>query len=415
MLTTVAACVVARRAGLLPRPPAAPLAPPERRRPRRSCRRPRRGGGGRSSARGRCSRTSGCTSSARAGWRLPPDVLVGLLRRHRSDAARWASRRPRWAGRSCRGCSTTSRRCAAAVAAGRRRTTGDLPGARRGAAARRCCSTPVRSPSSTAVLGWSRRRHVRDHPSRRARSTSSPAPAPTRSSRSRRPSPPHDVPPGVAGLAQSLADLAGTRPQHARGAAAVIPDILRPHAEDEHAAELAALGRADDRPRPPNWKLSPWAVVTYLLGGVLADGTVDHAEVRRPAPARRDRRRHARHRPGAAAARRAGHGQDVGQRAPRRGDQRRLDAARPGHGRHDRGVAALRLELRPAAGRGPDRGGARAEPGLPGDADRQAGAHRGADAHAVGGAGRPRHDPLREGPAGARAGHRGRRRCAGST
>ena len=52
------------------------------------------------------------------------------------------------------------------------------------------------------------------------------------------------------------------------------PDILRPHAEHEHADELAALAAADDRPRPPNWRLSPWAVVTYLLGGVLADGTV---------------------------------------------------------------------------------------------------------------------------------------------
>ena len=40
-----------------------------------------------------------------------------------------------------------------------------------------------------------------------------------------------------------------------------------------YAAELAALAAADDRPRPPNWHLSPWAVVTYLLGGVLADGT----------------------------------------------------------------------------------------------------------------------------------------------
>ena len=52
------------------------------------------------------------------------------------------------------------------------------------------------------------------------------------------------------------------------------PDILRPHAEDEHAGELAALAVVDDRPRPPNWALSPWAVVTYLLGGVLADGTI---------------------------------------------------------------------------------------------------------------------------------------------
>jgi len=50
-------------------------------------------------------------------------------------------------------------------------------------------------------------------------------------------------------------------------------DILRAHAEDEYAAELAALAAADDRPRPPQWRLSPWAVATYLLGGELDDGT----------------------------------------------------------------------------------------------------------------------------------------------
>jgi MoxR-like ATPase len=49
--------------------------------------------------------------------------------------------------------------------------------------------------------------------------------------------------------------------------------VLRPHAEQEYAHELAALVRADDHPRPPQWRLSPWAVVTYVLGGVLADGT----------------------------------------------------------------------------------------------------------------------------------------------
>jgi MoxR-like ATPase len=50
-------------------------------------------------------------------------------------------------------------------------------------------------------------------------------------------------------------------------------DVVRPHAEDLYAAELAALEAADDRPRPPSWRLSPWAVATYLLGGRLADGT----------------------------------------------------------------------------------------------------------------------------------------------
>ena len=49
---------------------------------------------------------------------------------------------------------------------------------------------------------------------------------------------------------------------------------LRPHAEQAFGAELSALAGADDRPRPPHWRLSPWAVVTYLMGGDLPDGTV---------------------------------------------------------------------------------------------------------------------------------------------
>jgi MoxR-like ATPase len=51
------------------------------------------------------------------------------------------------------------------------------------------------------------------------------------------------------------------------------PDILRAHAEDHDADELVALAKADDRPRPPGWKLSPWAVATYVLGGKLPDKT----------------------------------------------------------------------------------------------------------------------------------------------
>ena len=50
--------------------------------------------------------------------------------------------------------------------------------------------------------------------------------------------------------------------------------LLRQHAEQQFAAELTALAKADAKPRPPNWKLSPWAVATYLLGGTLDDGTV---------------------------------------------------------------------------------------------------------------------------------------------
>ena len=51
-------------------------------------------------------------------------------------------------------------------------------------------------------------------------------------------------------------------------------NLLRQHAEHQYAEELAALARSDTRTRPPNWKLSPWAVATYLLGGQLEDGTV---------------------------------------------------------------------------------------------------------------------------------------------
>jgi MoxR-like ATPase len=47
---------------------------------------------------------------------------------------------------------------------------------------------------------------------------------------------------------------------------------IRSHAEQQFAEELAELRRQDDRPRPENWELSPWAAVTYLLGGKLADG-----------------------------------------------------------------------------------------------------------------------------------------------
>src|SRR6185369_11456622 len=48
--------------------------------------------------------------------------------------------------------------------------------------------------------------------------------------------------------------------------------VLRQHAEQQFAEELQELGRADARPRPPNWQLSPWAVATYILGGKLDTG-----------------------------------------------------------------------------------------------------------------------------------------------
>src|SRR4051812_41651546 len=48
--------------------------------------------------------------------------------------------------------------------------------------------------------------------------------------------------------------------------------VLRQHAEQQYAEELAEVAKADDRQRPPSWRLSPWAVRTYLLGGTLANG-----------------------------------------------------------------------------------------------------------------------------------------------
>ncbi|MCI5080749.1 MAG: AAA family ATPase [Saprospiraceae bacterium] len=49
--------------------------------------------------------------------------------------------------------------------------------------------------------------------------------------------------------------------------------ILRPHPEEAYAKELEALAAQDEYPKPTNWNLSPWAVVKYLMGGTLEDGT----------------------------------------------------------------------------------------------------------------------------------------------
>ena len=79
------------------------------------------------------------------------------------------------------------------------------------------------------------------------------------------------------------------------------PTVLRQHAETQFAEELAELAKADDRQRPPNWKLSPWAVRTYLLGGTLANGFEVTPKYIGNGAADRDRRRDAGHRPRAAA------------------------------------------------------------------------------------------------------------------
>ncbi len=48
--------------------------------------------------------------------------------------------------------------------------------------------------------------------------------------------------------------------------------VLRQHAEHQFVEELAALKKVDNRQKPANWVLSPWAVVQYLMGGKLDNG-----------------------------------------------------------------------------------------------------------------------------------------------
>lgn len=49
-------------------------------------------------------------------------------------------------------------------------------------------------------------------------------------------------------------------------------NLLRQHAEQQFGEELDELAQQDQKPRPPNWRLSPWAVRQYLLGGKLDNG-----------------------------------------------------------------------------------------------------------------------------------------------
>lgn len=53
-----------------------------------------------------------------------------------------------------------------------------------------------------------------------------------------------------------------------------VSEILRQHAEQQFSEELSELTKADSKKRPPNWRLSPSAVLTYVLGGRLDNGFV---------------------------------------------------------------------------------------------------------------------------------------------
>jgi MoxR-like ATPase len=49
-------------------------------------------------------------------------------------------------------------------------------------------------------------------------------------------------------------------------------NVLRQHAEHQFAEEIAEITKLDTNERPPNWNMSPRAVVTYLMGGKLKNG-----------------------------------------------------------------------------------------------------------------------------------------------
>lgn len=51
-----------------------------------------------------------------------------------------------------------------------------------------------------------------------------------------------------------------------------VKSVLREHAERQYASELAELERLDKKQKPPSWKLSPWAVSKYIIGGKLENG-----------------------------------------------------------------------------------------------------------------------------------------------
>lgn len=57
-----------------------------------------------------------------------------------------------------------------------------------------------------------------------------------------------------------------------REAVSEASEILRQRAEHQFAEELTELEKIDKKQRPPNWRLSPWAVSTYILGGKLDNG-----------------------------------------------------------------------------------------------------------------------------------------------
>ena len=79
-------------------------------------------------------------------------------------------------------------------------------------------------------------------------------------------------------------------------------EILRPRAESTFQDELQALKQEDSKPRPPSWLLSPHAVVQYLMGATLSDGTIISPKLAVFAGAAKNVQRHAQHHRGGCAA-----------------------------------------------------------------------------------------------------------------
>jgi MoxR-like ATPase len=73
-------------------------------------------------------------------------------------------------------------------------------------------------------------------------------------------------------VSKSTTNVAATTEVGAPSAELNLDAVVRRHAEQQYGEELAELAKIDTRQRPPNWKLSPWAARTYLLGGKLENG-----------------------------------------------------------------------------------------------------------------------------------------------
>ncbi len=54
-----------------------------------------------------------------------------------------------------------------------------------------------------------------------------------------------------------------------------VESVLRRPAEEAHADELAALAQIDRDPKPPQWRLSPRAVLAYVLGREPVEAEID--------------------------------------------------------------------------------------------------------------------------------------------